>query len=346
VHQTGSRAETISVALCSYNGGRFIEEQLRSILSQTVLPNEVVIADDGSSDDTLIRARRVTDSFIESNSKPISFVYLKRSTQPLGVAQNFQRALASTTSALVALSDQDDIWAPGRLEALSKRFADVPSLLLLGSGANAIDAEGNALGFTLFEAIAVTGAEWNQLDSGSAYEALLRRNLFTGATMMFRREVFVMAAPFPKYWLHDEWLAIIAAAVGTVELSRMHLTEYRQHGSNVAGIKNQTLRTQAGKISKLFESRGNRNYTLEMKARELAVKLQNQANWIAPDDHAIPSSYISAALQNLAHEEFRRRLPLPRARRIAPIVNELASGNYDLYDYGRKDALRDLLQSR
>jgi glycosyltransferase involved in cell wall biosynthesis len=335
---------TVSVALCTYNGGSYIEEQLLSILSQRLLPSEIVISDDGSSDDTVAKARAITDAFTASNEHSPIFHYLLNAA-PMGVARNFQQAIQATSSDLVALSDQDDVWADNRLETLVHSFAAEPDLILMGSGAQAIDAEGKPLGFTLFEAIAVTQGEWEQLESGRAYDALVRRNLFTGATMIFRRDLFEIAAPFPNYWLHDEWLAIVGAAVGQVRISREQLTGYRQHGANVAGITSQTAFNKLRKITKLFENRAKRNKHLRYKAEALVKRLEElHAN--APAGSAeVLEARLRTARSNLEHEDFRLGLPRLRLFRVRRIAVELASGRYDLYDYGKKDALRDLLQS-
>jgi glycosyltransferase involved in cell wall biosynthesis len=335
---------TVSVALCTYNGASYIEEQLTSILSQRLLPSEIVISDDGSSDDTVAKSRAITDAYTAMNEHSPIFHYLLNAA-PKGVAQNFQQAIQATSSDLVALSDQDDVWADNRLERLVDSFATESDLLLMGSGAQAIDAKGKSLGFTLFEAIAVTPTEWEQLESGCAYDALIRRNLFTGATMIFRRDLFELAAPFPKYWLHDEWLAIVGAAVGQVSLSREQLTGYRQHGANVAGITSQTKFNKLRKIAKLFENRASRNVSLRHKADDLVKRLE-LLNANVPSSAAyMLERPLQEARSNLEHEDFRLGLPRLRLLRIRPILVELASGRYDRYDYGKKDALRDLLQS-
>lgn len=325
----------VSVALCSYNGARYIGEQLASIVGQTQPPTELVISDDGSTDDTVKQARIFLESLPAAVRPQVTII--ENDTQ-LGVTRNFEQAIAATTGDLVALSDQDDVWYPNRLARLVERFQEDPSLHLVGSGADAIDEEGQPLGFTLFSAIGVSDAEWAQVESGRAYEALLRRNLFTGATMLFRRSLFEMARPFPDHWLHDEWLAIVAAAVGEVQLRRESLTGYRQHGANHAGVKEQHLLNRVRKVRKLFAPRSNSNRTLLTRATQLVAHLEGLGGRVDSED-------LEKARENLMHERHRSDLPKVRPLRVRPVLREMRTGRYDLYDYGVKDAVRDLLQS-
>src|SRR5687767_8613501 len=106
---------SVSVALCSYNGAAYIAEQLRSIAEQTLLPEELVICDDGSSDSTVAIIRAF------ASEAPFK-VLLFQNEQKLGVARNFQKALSLCTGDIIAMSDQDDVWMPIKLEKLCGAF--------------------------------------------------------------------------------------------------------------------------------------------------------------------------------------------------------------------------------
>ncbi len=323
----------MSVALCTYNGARFLDRQLCTIAEQTRPPTEVVISDDGSADGTLA----IAEAWASNVPFPVKIL---RNATPLRPTANFEQAVAASSGELVALSDQDDVWAPERLERLTVHFINDPQLTLLGSEADAIDEDGAYLGFTLLSAIHVSESEWRQIDGGEAFEALLRRNLFTGATMLFRRDLLDVARPFPTDWLHDEWLAIIAAATGTVALIRDTCTGYRQHGSNHAGIRDpRPLTEKARRIRGLFSPRSHNNAWLLGRSESLVAHLTATAD-------RVPAGRLSKAMEKLEHERFRSALPAMRLLRAAPILRELRTGRYDKYNYGRKDAVRDLLQSR
>ncbi|MGK2854110.1 MAG: glycosyltransferase family 2 protein, partial [Microbacteriaceae bacterium] len=222
----------ISVALCTHNGAAFIAEQLASILAQTRLPDQLVISDDASTDDTVALIHRIIAGAAASIRIDVT-----RNTEALGVTANFQQALEACSGDLIALCDQDDTWMPDRLAVLGERFDADPELLVLGSDATIVDADGSSRGFGLFEALDISAREFAEVHHGDSFAALLRRNLFTGATMMIRADLVSAASPFPGEWVHDEWLAIVGAATGKVDLLEVPLIGYRQHGANQIGAR-------------------------------------------------------------------------------------------------------------
>ena len=119
----------VSVALCSYNGGRFLHEQLSSLDGQTRLPDEIVISDDGSEDNTVA----IIHDFIARTSVPVVF---RRNKVRLGHCQNFAATIACCTGDLIALCDQDDVWYPEKLARMELLFAIDPELLMLFSNAS------------------------------------------------------------------------------------------------------------------------------------------------------------------------------------------------------------------
>jgi glycosyltransferase involved in cell wall biosynthesis len=202
--------EQISVALCTYNGVRFITEQLDSILSQTVLPAQIVVSDDGSSDGTIECIEQFWAETIRN--KPIlNSIELKilRNANSLGVTKNFEQALKACTHSLIALCDQDDVWVATKLEQLSEMFAENKKLLLVFTDSRLVDAEGRPLGHSSFDALRVSPTERTSFEKQQGSQVFLKRNLATGATMMLRRQLLDVATPFPTEWVHDEWLALL-----------------------------------------------------------------------------------------------------------------------------------------
>ena len=132
----------------------------------------------------------------------------------------------------IALADQDDVWEPNRLERGLTRFRD--GVLLVHSDATLIDEAGKPSG-SLMSALRLTNGERRSLSSGKALDALLRRNLVTGATTMIRSSLLQQALPIPEGWVHDEWLGLVAAVQGGVVFSEESLIRYRQHGGNEIG---------------------------------------------------------------------------------------------------------------
>ena len=218
-------AVTVSVAMCTFQGERFIERQLVSILGQRLPPDELVISD-GSTDATLDIARRV----VAAQRGNVAVRIVSR-PEPLGVTGNFESAIRACRGELIALSDQDDIWHSDRLSAVVAAFGDT-DVTLVHSNARLVDERGVPLGSTLFEGLGLRQSERRAIARGDALSVLLRRNVVTGAATVVRRELALRAMPFPDAWVHDEWLAVIASAFGGVRMLDRELMDYRQHASN------------------------------------------------------------------------------------------------------------------
>jgi glycosyltransferase involved in cell wall biosynthesis len=300
------------------------------MLSQTLRPVEVIVSDDASTDSTLAVVEQVIEE--AARSAPGVRFRVLRNARPLGVTGNFEQAISACSADLIALSDQDDIWMPHRLERAAAEFARRPDLVLLGSDADLIDSVAEPLGRTLFETLEISRGERSEVARGDAYLAFMRRNLVTGATTMLRREIARTASPFPTSWVHDEWLAVIASAVGRVDLLGEPLIGYRQHASNVIGASRLGLR---GKVRRVTSPRTERNARLLERARVLPDRLVALR---ASDAH------IERAREKVRHEEARSSLPVARIRRLAPVLREIRTGRYSDYGMGFQDVVRDLVQ--
>ncbi len=322
----------VSVALCTHDGAAYLEEQLASILAQRPGPFEIVLGDDASSDDTIAIAERMVAAHRAAGGG--TSLVVRRHEPALGVVGNFADALAHARGDLVALSDQDDVWKPGKLAAFVAAFAGDPDLLLAHSDARLVDAKGVPTGVTLLEALEATAAERAGLERGDAFATLLRRNLVTGATVVMRRGLVDAAAPFPPGWVHDEWLAIVAAATGSLRLLPAQLVDYRQHGGNQIGARRPTA---AHRLAKLREPREPRASRLVARTAALVEALEGLGD-------AVPAERLAAARARLAHEERRRALPRVPLARVPRILSAAARGDYSRYSRGAIDVLRDLVQ--
>jgi len=326
---------SISVALCTHNGARFIAEQLRSILSQSVPPQQIVISDDASTDATVSIARAVlAQASALSSRAPIECIILCN-PEPLGVAQNFESAILETSGDLVALADQDDIWRPDRIARIVREFESRSDLDFVFSNARLIDAAGASLNRTLFDVLEISSADQETLHNGDALSLFIRRNFATGATVMFHRRLLENSLPFPPHWLHDEWLATIAAATGHIDVVDETLIDYRQHGSNVIGVDYPTLRR---KVQRALEPRGGRNERLSRQFAQLVKRLDSVRD-------TVPPQVLTLARTKALFEADRGRLPTARLRRLAPILAANRRGWYTQFaSRGRLDMARDLLQ--
>jgi len=325
---------SVSVALCTYNGAAYLEEQLLSILGQSLRPDQIVVSDDGSTDQTLPVLERVVAAWrAEDATHVIELVVLHNATA-LGVTANFEQALAACSGDLVALCDQDDVWWPERVERMVAEFTRRPSLQMVHADARLVDAAGAALGVTLLQTLGVSDADRAAVHAGHAIDAYLRRNIVTGATMMVRRELIEQSRPFPAAWVHDEWMAMVAAATGEVDLLEEPLTDYRQHGGNQIGV---TSLDASGKLGRLLAPRTARNARLLARASVL----QYRASAFEP---AVSASMLALIDAKLAHETRRSALPAVRLLRVAAIVRGWRTGDYSRFGLGVQDVLRDLVQ--
>jgi glycosyltransferase involved in cell wall biosynthesis len=325
----------VSVALCTYNGERYIAEQIRSILGQSLPVGEIVLSDDASADGTVRVVRDEIARFNRENpSATVELVVLSNGAR-LGVTKNFQRALESCRYDLIALCDQDDVWHHTKIAEQVQQFDRRPDLLLIHSNARLVDEDGSLLPGSLLESLEVTNAVMAAIHAGQAFDVLLRRNIATGATMMVRRALLTAALPLPNAWIHDEWLAIIAAAIGVVDASTTSCIDYRQHSANQIGVRTPTLRY---KLARLFESRGDRTLQLAKRAAILRDRLQSLGA-------CVPPKRVQAARGKYIFELRRARLPASRVMRVVPVVALALSGGYSKYaSQGLRDIARDLIQ--
>ena len=321
---------TLAVAMATFNGARFLETQLRSIFDQTRLPDEIVISDDGSSDDTLKIARSFRS---EAKAKGIDFsVTTRKGTS--GVAANFAHAVASTTADLVALADQDDVWLPEKLESLARILEADDSLLMVHSDAELVDDSGAPLGMGVLESLRITGGEKHHLVTGNGIRAVVRRNLVTGSTAMIRRSLVERVGTIPEGWLHDEWWALVAAESGGLVLDPRVFQNYRQHADNQVGA------TQSG-FARLMERFSEPQSVFRERHRVrhegLREHLQS-ALWAgSPEARALLEG-------RLDHYRWQATLSGARIARVVPVLGRVLRGDYARYRRGIFDAMRDLFQ--
>ena len=318
----------ISVALCTCNGARYLPRQVRSICAQEPPPREIVLSDDASEDGSVEAAQQALAG------APIELVVL-RNPERLGVTRNFEQAVRACRHELIALSDQDDEWHPGRLRRMTEAFQARADLLLLHSDARLVDAQGAPLGGTLFHALRATRGELRRIHAGAAFDVFLHRNLATGATTVFRRALLQAALPFPPECVHDEWLGLIAAATGGVDAIEEALIDYRQHGGNQIGARRLSF---AETVRKALSSRGTFHIDRACKTRRLLERLEALAGQVAPPT-------LEKVRAKLEHHTFRATLPASRLARCAPVLREALTGRYGRFGRGLRGVVRDLLEA-
>jgi glycosyltransferase involved in cell wall biosynthesis len=335
--KTGSqKKQSISVALCTYNGEKFLDEQLRSIAAQTVLPNELVVSDDGSTDTTLSILRNF------ASAAPFAIRILETEVN-LGSTKNFEHAIAHCGGTIVALADQDDIWQPNKLEQLRTALDTDSQAGFVLSDSELIDTNGQSLHVRAWEWHRFRWATYNQETARSQLRRLLRGSFVTGATMAIRSELFPIVRPFAPEWYHDVWIAMTANAFGWRGVALPEtLIKYRQHRTQQIGGRPRIDVIGSAKRWLSNETTGR---------KELATACEKQAIGFDRLIHKLQKSPASEdhseliALLRRAAEHQRQRSAIfdsDRFRRSRLVMQELLNRNYQNFSESAWRACRDL----
>lgn len=222
---------SVSVVLCTYNGAAFLADQLASVATQTRPPDEMVIRDDGSTDQTM----QILEEFAASAGFPIS---IQQNRVRRGAFANFWSAMHDANGDLIALCDQDDVWLPSKLERAVELLAGDPRAGATFSDGWCIDDTGAVTGRSLWDGVHFSMTERSRFEGGKELEVLLRRNVVTGATLTFRAGLLPALNPGPEM-PHDHWISVAVAVRSLVVPIRDPLIKYRLHDSNTIGLSPQ-----------------------------------------------------------------------------------------------------------
>lgn len=227
----------ISVAICTYNGAKYIEEQLRSILNQSVPVDEICVGDDCSSDDTI----KIIERIKKETGKDITIVI---NNPNLGCNANFDNTIKRCTGDIIFLSDQDDIWLPYKVKTIVDFFNDNLNKDVVFTNGYLMDE--NSQRFTekkLFDVVGLGRDAIRQFCcSGLALEVLMVHNRATGATMALRRS-FIGEYNIGKDKayrsgdvFHDHIIALAAVAKDKLGVIVQPLIRYRVHSGQCLGF--------------------------------------------------------------------------------------------------------------
>jgi glycosyltransferase involved in cell wall biosynthesis len=203
--------------MATFNGARYVEQQVASILGQLGEGDELVVSDDGSSDGTVAIVRAFADPRVRLLDGSFR--------SPL---RNFEHAIRHARGDVVVLSDQDDVWLDNKLELVRELFAGEPARpLLVVLDAEVVDEDGA----TVYPSV---------LDKMGAGPGLLRNlwtNRYLGCCMAFSRDLLEVALPFPPgVDMHDIWLGQLCERVGTTSFVRVVTMRYRRHAGTATGF--------------------------------------------------------------------------------------------------------------
>lgn len=218
-----------SVALCTYNGERFIREQIDSILNQTQSVDEIVVCDDGSTDKTL----DILEQYAIDN---LNLFRIYKNEVNLRSVKNFEKAISLCSNEVIFLCDQDDKWESTKVKAFCSHFESHPEINVIASNGYCINEnserqqqnslwdipeyfKSHIIDFDYFKMISCVG------------------NIATGASMAVRKSFAEKVIPFPviQFFHHDEWIAATAAASNSFILLNEKYFNYRSHSNQQVG---------------------------------------------------------------------------------------------------------------
>jgi len=321
------RGPQFSVALCTYNGARFLSEQLESIAAQTRLPDELIICDDCSTDDTV----HITREF--GARAPFSVSVTVNDTR-LGSTKNFEKAISLCQFEIIALCDQDDVWSPQKLSRIAEAFDRDNGIGAVFSDAELIDESSQSVGKTLWSSNFFNLREQRKFEDRRGLEVLLKHTLVTGATMAFRSRFRRLALPIPAEQVHDFWVTMLIASVSQLAPIRHRLVRYRQHDAQQIGPGKQFSFWQ--KVPK----RVGRDYYVREAERlgEICERLQDQGVVFPPHLNA-----LRLIRQKIKHRKARAEFPTSKILRLPSVIREVATLRYWRYSSGIGSVAKDLL---
>ncbi|RZL29149.1 MAG: glycosyltransferase family 2 protein [Sphingomonas sp.] len=335
-HRDQSAQPRVSVAMATYNGARFILEQLDSIAAQTVPPAELVVTDDASSDDTVA----IVKAFAEVAAFPVR---IYENAVRLGYRHNFMRNVALCTSDIIALCDQDDVWYPDKLERMLAPFADA-DVVLAYHDAWLIDGHGKRIEL----------ARILPLEPKSPPSSLFPLRNPYGFSMLIRRELVSFSDLWPKsvdnlktdtMMAHDQWFFFLACALGTVAFVDVPLAGYRQHDNNTYGVE-RPPRTIGEKIARWVNVRSKEYASFTIAARVRAAILRAGFDRFGPEWQARATLAIARYETLSRHCAWRAAIydpgpAMPRLGAWHALLRDGAYSNRTRWSFGRKAMLAD-----
>jgi glycosyltransferase involved in cell wall biosynthesis len=317
----------ISIAMCTYNGEKYIQKQLESIAGQSLLPNELVVCDDGSTDATV----EILQKFAATAAFSVRLI---QNVNNLGSTRNFEKAIGLCHGDLIALSDQDDVWCREKLVRLSTVLLTDPMIGGVFSDAELVDEKTCPIGETLWHAVHFSPKKSDKRLKGDLTKILLKQDVVTGATLMFRSSLRNICLPIDPSWVHDGWIAWMLASYSRLVPVDELLIKYRIHKSQQIGLlpislggrlnyAKQTRRGDYLLLARRFEA---------LRSRWIGAPGENQKDRLRGFDGRIGLLYL------------RAELPRRRIQRLYYVLR--ASRAYREYAEGWKSIAKDLLLPR
>ena len=315
----------VSIAMASYNGAKYLREQLESFLSQSRLPDELIVCDDGSSDSTIA-------TLSEFSELSLFDVHIYKNDENIGFLKNFEKALLNCTGDFIFFSDQDDVWFSNKIERVLSEFDRDQNVMVVCNDQTITDENLNHSNNTML-------SNTRRLGYPDSWHV-------TGCCTCVKKEFVELVVPIPeKIGAHDVWINGLADILGVRRILPESLQFYRRYGTNVSTSEAQSL----GKTSRLANmwSYGIKNLANEWNAvrvqkliyhERISSRRELLASWVG-------ESVVFEALFKLEKfsESIAKRAQicsLPRAQRPLKILRFMSRGGYRDFN-GWQSAIKD-----
>jgi glycosyltransferase involved in cell wall biosynthesis len=319
----------MSVGMCTFNASAWVQDQLDSIAAQTRKPDELVISDDQSTDNT----RDILQAFAAVAPFPVHILV----NDQKGLAKNFENTFRHCAGEIIVESDHDDAWYPEKLRRIEAVFEDrSKDVGLVFSDSEMVDEKLRPLGYTLWQCINFHTRQQQKVMTGRALEVLFKHNVVSGPTLAFRAKYKDLVLPIPPVGYQDFWIALLIAAVANVALIKAPLVKYRQHTRNQIGSK------KRGPAEQVVMARKPASHVYDEAFEQ--VKLALERLNACKDFHC--GDEIRAQFEaKLTHLRARADMPGALSRRLPVIITELLSSRYFKYSNGLRSVGSDLLRT-
>lgn len=232
----------ISIALATYNGSKYIREQIDSIRNQTFTDFEVIACDDCSTDETA--------AILHEYEKKDSRFHVYQNPQNLGFKKNFEHILTLCKGDYIAFCDQDDVWTRDHLEIL---YSNIGNADCIGTNSEFIDSDGTPLNTTMTQYLLIQRIPQS---SQLLYEHELFGNMIQGTASLFSKELLEKALPLPEgIKFHDYWIALNACIGKGCKYINQPSLKYRRHSGNATEYDRFSFFKTVKKINKLSQNK-------------------------------------------------------------------------------------------
>lgn len=318
----------VVIVLGTYNGGNYIEKQIESFFQQTVLPNELLIADDGSQDNTI----EVIERLQQHSPFPIS---LLQNETNIGYTKNFEQLLSRANADIIFFSDQDDWWCSDKIKKVVAVFEKSPSTMVVINDMILADGNLNPTNFTQLKNIRNIGMSDDSFVAGCA------------VAMRGRWKKVVL--PFPEdYEGHDNWINRLAIITDCRQVIETPLQWYRRHASNVS----QSFASQPKKVSRVNAVLSHGLKSAEEGWIKELRRIKLTEHRLLEKQHFFAEENRTAVYYNALKESKRKVVVYEnrivntgksKLKRIIPLFTMLVKGDYRFFS-GYKSFIKDIIR--